>query len=159
MISGRVSGDSEVLLFLKSRGLVLRDELRTTVQRQGFRLLRIAKEKVSGPVLKNRTGTLRRKINFVLRETADAIAGSLGIKLSYAPPHEYGFEGVVSVKAHLRMITKAWGRPLAAPVAVQVHEHPRNMKVPERSFLRSTLRENAPSVREALQLATGPSLA
>ncbi len=158
MISGRVSGDSEVLLYLKSRGLVLRDELRTAVQRQGFRLLRIAKEKVSGPVLKNRTGTLRRKINFEFRETPDAIAGSIGIKLSYAPVHEYGFDGIVSVKSHLRTITQAFGRPLAAPVSVSVGEHSRHMRMPERSFLRSTLRENAPSVREALQLAVNRSV-
>lgn len=159
MITGRVSGDTEVLLLLRSRGIVLRDELRTTVQRQGFRLLRIAKQKVSGPVLRNRTGTLRRKLNFQFRETADAIAGAIGLKLVYAAIHEYGFDGVVSVKSHLRTITQAFGRPLTNPVAAQVREHARRMRMPERSYLRSTLRENATQVRAELQRAVTRSVA
>jgi hypothetical protein len=53
-------------------------------------------EKLSGQVLKNRTGTLRRKINYEVRETPTGITGSVGVKLSYAAAHEYGFDGVVT---------------------------------------------------------------
>jgi hypothetical protein len=35
-------------------------------------------------VLKNRTGTLRRKINYELRETTNAVSAAVGVKLAYA---------------------------------------------------------------------------
>lgn len=155
MITGRVTGDSAVLLQLRSRGLVLREQLRTTVQEQGIRLLRLVKLKVSGPVLKNRSGTLRRKLNVRFTETANEILSTVGLKLKYAATHEYGFDGIVSIRAHLRRVTQVFGRPLASPISVSVRAHTAHMKLPERSYLRSTLREEAPSIREAMRLAIG----
>jgi phage gpG-like protein len=108
----------------------------------------VKERKLSGQVLKNRTGTLRRKINYQLRETPTEVSASVGVQLSYAAVHEYGFDGIVTVKEHLRTITQAFGRPIA-PVHVHRGAHQRHMKLPERSFLRSSLRENAPSIREA----------
>jgi phage gpG-like protein len=159
MITGHVSGDASMLLYLKSRGIVLRDQLRMTVREQGIRMLGLVKAKVSGPVLKNRTGTLRRKLNVRFTETATEISASVGLKLKYAAAHEYGFNDTVTIREHLRHVTQVYGRPLAAPLAVTVHAHARHMKLPERSYLRSTLREEGPSIREALQLAIGRSFA
>lgn len=150
MITGRVSGDTSVVLYLKSRGIVVRDELRTAVREQGIRMLALVKLKVSGPVLKNRTGTLRRKLNVLFTETANSIAASVGVQLTYARAQEYGFEGTVTIREHLRTITQAFGRTLSAPVTYSVPSHSAHMKLPERSYLRSTLREEGESIRVAL---------
>jgi phage gpG-like protein len=153
MITGRVTGDSAQLLYLQSRGLVMRDELRAAVQREGVRILALVKRKVSGAVLKNRTGTLRRKLNVRFTETPNEMSASVGLKLAYAAAHEYGFDDVVTIREHLRTITQAFGRPLAAPVSFTMPAHSRHMHLPERSYLRSTLREEGQSIRVALGAA------
>lgn len=158
MIIGHVTGDTAVLLQIKSRGILLRDTLRRVVQAQGIRVLRLVKLKVSGPVLKNRTGTLRRKLNVRFTETPNEISATVGLKLKYAAAHEYGFDGVVPVREHLRRVTQVFGRPLAEPVSATVRAHTVHMKLPERSYLRSTLREEAPSIRDAMRAAVGAAL-
>jgi phage gpG-like protein len=159
MITGHVTGDASMLLYLKSRGIAVRDELRTAVKTQGIRMLRLVKLKVSGPVLKNRSGTLRRKVNVLFAESETEITASVGLQLSYAAAHEYGFDGTVTIREHLRTITQAFGRKLAAPVTFPVPAHAVRMKIPERSYLRSTLREEGESIRVALGKAVQQAFA
>jgi hypothetical protein len=158
MITGKVVGDQAVLLKFKSYGVLARENLRTAVREQGIRVLALVKAKVSGPVLKNRTGTLRRKLNVQFSETPSSISASVGLSLAYAPPHEYGFDGTVTVKEHLVTITQAFGRELAGPVQFTMPTHERHMKLPERSYLRSTLREETATIRAALQSAVTRSI-
>jgi len=149
MIVGHITGDSSTLLYLKTRGIIIRDELRTAVQREGVRVLGLVKLKVSGLVLKNRTGTLRRKLNVRFTDTPTEMTASVGLKLAYAAAHEYGFDKIVTIREHLRTITQAFGRSIA-PVTFTMPEHARHMVLPERSYLRSTLREEGESIRSAL---------
>jgi phage gpG-like protein len=153
MITARIAGDAEVLLKLGGMGPRIRTALRTAVEREAIRLTAYVKEaKLSGQVLKNRTGTLRRKINYTVQESPDAVTGRVGVKLAYAAAHEFGFEGTVTVREHLRTITQAFGRQIA-PVSVVVRAHDMHMRLPERSFLRSSLRDNAPGIRDRLRAA------
>ncbi|MDB4882389.1 MAG: Bacteriophage protein of unknown function [Gemmatimonadetes bacterium] len=150
MIEIRVLGGEKTELALRQFPIGARERLREAVLRNAIRLTRYVKEqKLSGQALKNRTGTLRRKVNYLLRETPNEVTASVGLKLSYAAAHEYGFDKVVTVKEHLRTIKQAWGRPIA-PVTFSVPSHQRHMKLPERSYLWSSLRENAPSMRDQL---------
>jgi hypothetical protein len=158
MITGRITGDTVVLLKLRTMGIRIRDAVRETVTRDAIALSRYVKEqKLSGQVLKNRTGTLRRKIDYLVSESPTSISGSVGVKLSYAAAHEYGIDKVVTVREHLREIKQAWGRPIA-PMTVVVRQHPMHMHLPERSFLRSSLRENAPTIREHLRSAVAGAI-
>lgn len=153
MIIGKVTGDEAVVLRLRVMGDRIRERLSKELTRSAIALTRYVKErKLSGQVLKNRTGTLRRKINYRTTETEKAMTASVGVKLSYAAAHEYGFDGIVTVREHLRQVKQAFGRPIA-PVTATVHAHQRHMHLPERSFLRSSLRENAPAIRERLRAA------
>jgi len=120
----------------------VRASLTKAMQEGAMRLTRRAKEKVSGPVLKNRTGTLRRKISPFFRPGDDKMVAGTGIKLSYAARHEYGFTGTETVRAHARRISQVYGRPIT-PVTVQVATFSRRANTPARSFLRSSLREEA----------------
>lgn len=102
--------------------------------------MKVQKEKLNGQVLKVRTGRLKSSIGTDVSETDTQIQGVVSTPVEYAPIHEYGFKGSVDVKAHLREIKKAFGRPIP-PKEIEVRAHARMMNLPERSFLRSALRE------------------
>lgn len=161
MITFRVINDQNVILNLRSMGIRVRENLREAVTRASIMLTRYVKEeKLSGQVLKNRTGTLRRKINYAVTETSAGITGSVGVKLSYAAAHEFGFDGVVSVREHLRHAKGASGRDShgrfqkgAGSGSIVVHAHQRHMHLPERSFLRSALRDQALPISQMLRAA------
>lgn len=150
--------DQAVMANLRSMGPRIREALRAAMTREAIALTRHTKEeKLSGQVLKNRTGTLRRSINFHVTENAAGVSASVGTNSKYGHAHEYGFTGAVSVREHLRTVKQAFGRPID-PVSVSVREHLRNMKLPERSFLRSSLRERTPSISEQLRAAVSGAI-
>jgi phage gpG-like protein len=155
MIQIHVAGVPKVTEQLRAIGPTAKARVKAAIQDEAIKVLRLAKEKVSGPVLKNRTGTLRRKINQRVMDAGNSITASVGLSLAYAAAHEYGFEGTVNVKEHLRMMKVAFGRPVKDPHQITVHAHPMKMNLPERSFLRSSLAECEPSIVAALRAATG----
>lgn len=99
-------------------------------------------EKLSGQALHVRTGTLRRSINRLVVQQGNSVYGQVGTNVAYAAAHEYGFSGVVNVREFTRGKTGA-----------SVRAHTRQMNLPERSFLRSTLREHASQIREQVRAA------
>ena len=157
MIRGTVTGDREVSLSLRSIPPRALAELKTAITRITFVLMtRSVGGKLTGQVLRRRTGTLARSVTQSPRTylvgdqrvvgtvgTAD-LTGPGGRKpVKYGALHEFGFQGPVNVRAHLRQIKQAWGKPLSAPREVLVGAHTRQMNLPERSWLRSALREIA----------------
>lgn len=151
MIALAFRNDDLVLLNLKSLGIRVRDRLRSDITRLTIQLQRkVKEEKLTGQVLHVRTGRLRRSINRRMAETATSITGQVGTNVSYARIHEYGFTGVVNVRAHLRLQSVVFGRPIP-PTAVSVRAHTMRMRMPERSFLRSALAEMRPEIVATLQ--------
>ncbi|MGN7055446.1 HK97 gp10 family phage protein, partial [Neisseria sp. P0003.S004] len=67
------------------------------------------------------------------------VVGEVNTNVRYGVAHEYGFAGTVNDKASMRQIRQVFGRPLKSPRYVQNRAHSRNVKLPERSFLRSAL--------------------
>lgn len=104
----------------------------------------VVEEKLSGQVLKNKTGTLRRSQHESVTSDENSIRGFVSTDPSasaYGYVHEYG--GTFDVKAHMRKSShnmQTW-----------VREH--SITFPERSFLRSTLNEMAPEIVAGLQNA------
>lgn len=113
---------------------------------------KVKEEKLSGQVLKTRTTNLRNSINYDVDNNPSRITGRVGTNLKYGLAHEFGFNGVVGVPAHLRKITKAWGKTIA-PKSVAVKAHSRHMNLPERSFLRTALREMTPQIQSEIEKA------
>jgi phage gpG-like protein len=118
----------------------------------------VKEQKLSGQVLRNQTGRLRRSIHqSPITVTETEVSGMVGTNVSYGGFWEYGYHGPVTVKQHMRMMVKAWGQPLKNPHQVSVRQHNRQINEPERSFLRSSLRELGPGfmlrLREDLQRA------
>ncbi|WP_422057316.1 hypothetical protein [Sphingomonas sp.] len=132
---------SAVTARLDAMPVRVREELRVGIARLAAKLnSNVRKGKLSGQVLNVRTNRLRNSIGDIVEVNTNIVAGIVSTPVVYAPPHEYGFQGTVNIKAHLREIKQAFGRPITAR-AVQVNAHTRDVKLPERSFLRSALRE------------------
>lgn len=122
--------------------------VRLSIELQAY----IKGSKLSGQVLRNRTGTLRRSINWRVVDTPTSIRGYVGTNVKYAKPHEYGFQGPVQVKEHLRTIKQAWGKPISE-TTFPVRSHTRQVNIPERSFLRSALRDKRDHIIAKLEKA------
>ncbi|MBF3874208.1 HK97 gp10 family phage protein [Burkholderia pseudomallei] len=122
---------------------------RIVVQLEGY----VVRNKLSGQVLNVRTGRLADSINHAVVANGASITGIVSTAVKYAPPHEYGFQGVVTVKEHLRQVTTAWGKPLATPVTATVREHSMTMNLPERSFLRSALADQREDIVRGIREA------
>lgn len=142
MIDGYVVGDKEVVQRFQGMSARLRLELRASIGKLTFQLVRIVQnEKLRGQVLKYRSGRLFRSVgNPVIEDRGDTVTGIASTPLRYGKAHEEGFHGTVNVREHLRQIKEAFGRPIV-PTTVTVSAHTMKMNLPERSFLRSALRD------------------
>lgn len=154
MIRGEVVGGPQLKAYLRDAERSITTNMTRSIGRLVLMLQRNVKmDKLSGTVLRVRTGRLRRSINSRMQgEGTQTVAGFVGTNVSYARAHEYGFTGQVNVKQHLRMQVKAFGRSIE-PTQVVVSAHPRNVVIPERSFLRSALSDMQPTVRAELRNA------
>lgn len=153
-MSARVVGAESVIRRFESlqgdvRGRVGQSMGRMTLLLQN----RVMRAKLSGQVLNVRTGTLRRSIDQAVYQEGAQIRGVVGTNVEYARVHEYGFSGTVTVKEHLRLIKKAFGKDLKTPREVTVRTHSARVNLPERSFLRSALREMEPQFFDAMDQA------
>lgn len=153
-IDGTVIGDREVIRTFKRIEPGVRAELVKATGRITLKLMRQSvQNKLSGQVLKRRTGTLARSVTQSPRtfEVGHTIVGTVGVTdisgpggrapVKYGRMHEYGFAGEVPVKEHLRLVKQAFGKPLKSPVQSTVKAHTRKVDMPERSFLRSALKD------------------
>ncbi len=121
--------------------------VRLTIKLQG----NVKENKLSGQVLKVRTGRLRRSINQRVEvEESRGPVGTVGTNVSYARPHELGFSGDVQIRQHLRTIKEAWGKPLGEPREITVRAHARRIDIPAKSFLGSALADIQPEVKPSI---------
>lgn len=149
MIEANVTGTEAVIAHLDSLGDNVRAALRAAITAQAFDLQgKTVTGKLSGNPLKRRTGNLASSINVEITEDSSSITGRVGTNVAYAAVHEYG--GTFEIPAHSRRVTEVFGHEVAAH-DIEVRAH--SATYPERSFLRSTLRDNADQLREAIAQA------
>src|SRR6266702_3268297 len=123
----------------------VRARVRVQVRRLGLELLRKVKsEKLSGQVLKVRTGLLRRSINEQTTEQGDRIESAVGTNVVYGRFWELGFRGLEQVKAHTHTLHG---------VVAQVRAYSRRVNQGPRPFLRPALDEMRDQVVEQLTAA------
>lgn len=153
VVYGTVTGDAEVIQHLRAIPAKARQELTLTVRRLAIDLQRYVKQdKLSGQVLRNRTGTLRRSITNKVISAPDGVRAQVGTNVAYARVHEYGFNGTEAIKEHLRKVKMAFGRPIDE-VVVNVRAHSRRVNIKERSFLRSSLSDKSDTIKAELKAA------
>ena len=129
----------------------MRAALRTAIQQSVIDMEAQVKEKLSGPVLQNRTGRLRNSIVSDVSEDGATITGTVAAKTPYAAIQEYGG----TTRAHLieardaKSLAFMMGGKLVFAKSVQ---HP-GSNIPSRSYLRSTLAENAVPIADRIRHA------
>lgn len=97
------------------------------------------------------TGNLMNSIRyeFFSKQNKPGIRiGSFGVP--YASVHEFGFQGSVSIRAHTRLMTKAFGRDVS-PRKVDIAPHQRLMRVREKPFLRPAVRKHREMIIDQLR--------
>lgn len=147
-------GDDTIVATLHQMTPALHNELHTSIGQLVLRMQTIVRAgKLTGQVLKVRTGRLRRNMDAEVRTSGHTVQGRVFTNVEYAPIHEYGYQGAVGVRGHLRQMKTAFGKRLKQPRAVFVRPHARQVNLPARSFLRSTLREMRGEITQQLEEA------
>lgn len=174
MIDGYVIGDKEVARRFRALPDGVRSCITDSIGRLILRLQRkVMQDKLSGQALKLRTGTLRRSIDQALNvrtgtlrrsidqrlvTDSDSVSGIVSTNVKYGKAHEYGSNKTVTVREHLRLVKKAWGKELKHPVWATVKAHSMKQNLPERSFLRSALTDMKPEIIADLNKAAAEGI-
>lgn len=154
MLRIELIGGEKIAAVLESKNERVQSRIESSIGASVLKLQRhIQNGKLSGQVLRVQTGTLRRSIDQLVVKQGDTVTGIVNTNVRYGVMHEYGFSGTVSVKSHLRQMKSAFGRPLKEARFVQIGAHSRQVNVPERSFLRSALRDLKPQIENSLRRA------
>ena len=115
--------------------------MREKMQSALFLLESGIKDKMSGKVLKVRTGRLRSSVTSRVESAGGDIVGRVGSNVVYAPVHEYG-----------AVITPKRGKYLT----FQVDGHwvrVRSVRIPRRPIWEPTLKENQEKIRNLFRTA------
>jgi hypothetical protein len=159
-ITGTVTGDKKVVARLSALPANVRQNLteamlRITIDLQSH----VAKNKLSGQLLRRRTGTLAASIQHKVNSTADSVTGVVGSRineaapLKYAPPLEDGFDGEVTVREHLRQMTTAFGRAVKEPRKITVRSHSAKRHIKAYRYLAGALEERRAGYLERIRKA------
>jgi Bacteriophage HK97-gp10, putative tail-component len=153
VITAYLVGDMQLLERLRALPHAINSGLLRGITQLGIELQRhVQQDKLSGQVLRSRTGSLRSSIGLQVDQSGGAVTASVFTDSRYAGVQEYGFAGTVSVRASLRRIREAFGRPIAEKT-ISVRAYDRHMDLTERSFLRSALEDMAPAIRDEVEAA------
>ena len=153
MITAYLIGDELALERLRALPEAVNSRLLRLITQLGIELQRVVQQdKLSGQVLRSRSGSLKSSIDVKVDQSGGAITASVFSESRYAGAQEYGFAGTVRVRASLRRIREAFGRPIAEKT-ISVRAYDRRMDLPERSFLRSALDDMTPAIRNEVEAA------
>lgn len=146
-ISGTVRGGEQIVARFQNIGGGVRERMLAILDRFSTSLEGYIKtDKLSGQVLNRRSGRLSNAVNSRVESTASRVSGIAGVNLqkaAYGRAHEYGYTGSVTVPAHTRMLTMVFGKSVS-PRTINVRGHSMFMRLPERSYMRSSLRDKGP---------------
>ena len=159
MIAAQLIGDEQALSWLRGIPDAAGSGLARAITKLGIQLQsNVRQDKLSGQVLSDRTGALQSSIDLQIEQSAGKIAATVFTDAEYARAQEYGFSSTVNVRASLRRIREAFGRPIAEKT-ISVRAYSRRMDLPERSFLRSALEDIAPQIQSEVEGALREAIA
>jgi hypothetical protein len=154
-----IAGLDAVLERLRSLPGAVADGLARALARASLDLGVEAQGKLSGGVLRSRTGALRASILATMSTSATGVSAEIGSDLPYAGFQEYGFQGIETVSAHLRTIKQAFGRPLrAGSERIAVGAYDRKLDYLAHSFLRSALADRQAEIMSGLETAVSEAV-
>jgi phage gpG-like protein len=157
MIGVQIRGDDAVADRFASMAARVHDKLLAAVTTNGLALqAHVMQDKLSGQVLKVRSGTLRDSIALTVMDDGDGIVASLGTEVKYAAIQEYGGKTAPHVIAPRDASVLAF-RIGGKTIFAKRVQHP-GSRMLERSFLRSALADQADQIRDSLRAAVGAAV-
>lgn len=147
-----VPSNDRVVKFMLDRGQRIGDEIEQEMTAISIDLQSYVKaNKLSGQILKNRTGNLRRAIDRAVLRSSSGVTATVGVSpnaAKYAGVHEYGGDiNIPAVSGKLMVFT------VGGHVRFTMKHRAFTVHMPERSFLRSSLAENRAEYLERINLA------
>ncbi len=150
-----LTGQQKITAYFSTVSQSIIERLTVRLNQAHNRLMGFIKSPLlTGDVLKNRTGALRRSI-FMQPAQVEGTTLSGGVyqdsaTVPYGPVHEFGFHGTVQVPAHTR--TSSRGNPF------QVRAYQMRMNLAERSFMRYGFGLQKPMIIQAMQQGVAEGL-
>ena len=142
MINGEVIGSVKVEARLQELSKEMHEGVAKAMFALTIELQRIIKEeKLSGQVLKTRTSNLRNSISYEFNNDGTNIDGVVGTNVNaipYARIHEFG--GIIEAKKAKFLRFKIGNRWVMK----------RSVKIPERSYLRTALKDLEPKIQNTI---------
>jgi len=150
MLTVDIVGDKEVIARFSSMTDRIHQKLLQFITGYSAKLQNyVVTQKLSGQVLNHISGNLQASIHNEVEDSGSSIIGRVySAGCNYAGIHEFGFTGSETVKEHIR--THLFGREVAP---FTVPSFTREMHMPERSFLRSSLADNRDEIIEGMKTA------
>jgi hypothetical protein len=153
VIAAHIVGDQEILARLRAIPDAIDTGLARAITKLGIDLQsKVQQDELSGQALAVRSGSLKSSIELLVDQAAAGITATVYSDSDYAHAHEFGFAGTVDVRASLRNIKEAFGRPISEKT-ITVRAYRRRMNLPERSFLHAAMEEITPAIRDELDAA------
>ena len=155
IINGQVIGTERVTADLRAEEGRTRSRVRQTVNRLGVKLqTHVKKDKLTGQVLRVKSGRLRRSINLEMSETEDSITASVGTNVNYGIGWEMGHRRPAVDIYPKNKLALFW--PGAAHPVKHVHQPARDVRA--RPFLVPALNDLRAEIRERLGMAAAGEL-
>jgi len=157
MITAQIIGAEAVIAKLGAVPDRVVTLVRAAVEGQAIALTAYIKgSKLSGQMLRNISGHLRASIHYEIQEGGDRIAATVGTNVAYAAIHEYGGQ----TRAHVieAKKAKALAFQMGGETIIRKLVHHPGSKMPERSFLRSSLRESRDRIIAAIERAVAQGI-
>jgi phage gpG-like protein len=153
MITAYIVGDSALVAKLNAMPNGLRNGIARAVTRLAIETQRLVQQKLSGSVLKVRTGVLRSSINYKVEQSSTGVTATVGTAVKYAPYHEFGISHSWEIrpKSARALAFELNGKTIFAKRVI----HP---PLPERSFLRSALKELTPKIENDIREAVAEAI-
>jgi phage gpG-like protein len=98
-------------------------------------LVASTKKKKRKDTILTESGQMSGQIGYDVTDDGLVVGGTEPAQKDKMLAHNFGADDTVTVPAHTRTITQAFGKPLDQPTEVQVSSYQMDMNIPQRKFL------------------------
>jgi phage gpG-like protein len=151
-------GDNELIAKMTAMPSRVHDALLRKVSSLSLELEGLVKRKLSGDVLRVQTGALRRSIFSRVQDLGSSVFGSVASSgdVKYAAIHEYG--GTINIPEIVPVKAKALHFLSAGADVFAKRTRAHTVTMPERSFMRSSLKDMQQQIADGLKSAVREGL-
>lgn len=148
MITAEIVRGQKIPQIFQERGAKFESAVSQAVMILAIKMTGLVKQKLSGDVLKVRTGRLRRSIHYTLENTTNRSTAIVGTNVEYAAIHEFG--GTIPAHVIFPKNKQALKFMMGGQVVFAKRVNIPAVTMPQRSFLQSSLDQMMPEIKDTL---------